>query len=97
MGLDAKVIRAGQANMFLSETFCEAFTNVTGAHIELFNTDGSQGAARGAGVGIGYYSSLESAFNSLECLKQYSPDKAKQDEHKEAYSRWKKVLEHQLS
>jgi xylulokinase len=97
MGLDAKVIRAGQANMFLSETFCEAFTNVTGAEIELYNTDGSQGAARGAGVGIGYYSSLESAFTSLECLKQYSPDKARQDEYNEAYAKWKLELEHQLS
>lgn len=97
MGLDAKVIRAGKANMFLSETFCEAFTNVTGADIELYNTDGSQGAARGAGVGIGYYTSLESAFTGLECLKQYSPDKAKRDEYKEAFAKWKSVLEHQLS
>ncbi len=97
MGLQSTVIRAGKANMFLSETFCEAFTNVTGAAIELYNTDGSQGAARGAGVGVGLYSSLDSAFTNLECLKEYAPDKAKQEQYQEAYADWKTVLENQLT
>lgn len=97
MGLQSKVIRAGKANMFLSETFCEAFTNVTGAVIELFNTDGAQGAARGAGVGVGYYPSMEAAFKNLKCLQHYSPDPHKQSQYQAAYSNWKSILEKQLT
>lgn len=96
MGLQSTVIRAGRANMFLSDTFCEAFTNVTGARIELYNTDGSQGAARGAGAGIGHYSSLEAAFDGLTCLKQYEPEKNKQAAYREAFAEWKQILEKQL-
>jgi xylulokinase len=97
MGLRSTVIRAGEANMFLSKTFCEAFTNVTGARIELFNTDGSQGAARGAGVGIGCYSSLTSAFDGLTCVREIEPDKKKQESYAEAYHHWKTILETQLT
>jgi xylulokinase len=96
MGLQSKVIRAGKANMFLSETFCEAFTNVTGARIELFNTDGSAGAARGAGVGIGYYD-LTSAFKGLTCIGEYEPDDKKKGQYQEAYTYWKKILTSQLN
>lgn len=96
MGLQSKVIRAGKANMFLSETFCEAFSNVTGARIELFNTDGSAGAARGAGVGIGYYT-LSSAFNGLNCIGEYAPDDKKKGQYKDAYETWKKILSSQLT
>ncbi len=96
MGLQSKVIRAGKANMFLSETFCEAFTNVTGARIELFNTDGSAGAARGAGVGVGYYN-LSSAFTGLTCIGEYAPEGKKQEQYKIAYERWSKILSSQLA
>jgi xylulokinase len=96
MGLQSKVIRAGKANMFLSDTFCEAFTNVTGARIELYNTDGSAGAARGAGVGVGHYT-LSSAFDGLSCIGQYEPDKEKSNAYKEGYEHWKKILVSQLA
>jgi xylulokinase len=96
MGLQSKVIRAGKANMFLSKTFCEAFTNITGARIELFNTDGSAGAARGAGVGIGHYT-FSSAFNGLSCIGEYAPEKEKQEKYKNAYEKWKTILSSQLT
>src|SRR5690606_29183512 len=57
MGMQLNTVRAGHANMFLSPIFREAFTNITGAVVELYDTDGSQGAARGAGIGAGVYSS----------------------------------------
>lgn len=97
MGLQSQVVRAGKANMFLSELFCETFTCTTGAVVELYNTDGSQGAARGAGVGIGYYPSIESAFSGLECLRQYTPSKEKAAAYQAAYQRWKEVLKTNLS
>jgi xylulokinase len=96
IGLAATVIRAGRANMFLSDTFCEAFTNVTGARLELFNTDGAQGAARGAGVGKGIYSSMESAFSGLKCIAQFNPEADRQSRYQEAFSDWKRILKNQL-
>lgn len=97
MEIEAKTIRAGQANMFLSEIFCEAFCNITGATIELVNTDGAQGAARAAGIGLGYYKNMEDAFSGLTCLKKYEPKPNLQKEYKDAYITWKALLEKQLT
>lgn len=97
MGLKSTVVRAGQANMFLSDVFSEAFVNTTGTQVELFNTDGAQGAARAAGVGSGTYSSMASAFDGLTCLRQIEPDRRKQDAYSEAYDNWKNILHQQLT
>ena len=75
MGMEARTVRAGHANMFLSPIFREAFSTVTGARVELFNTDGAQGAARGAGVGAGVYRSMKEAFVGLTAVKTVDPDK----------------------
>jgi len=65
MGIELKTVKAGNANMFLSPLFAEAFATVTGASVELYNTDGSQGAARGAGIGAGIYKGPEDAFTGV--------------------------------
>ena len=62
MGTAVRTVRAGHANLFLSPLFREVFAAVTGAVVELYDTDGAQGAARGAGFGAGFYSSLDDAF-----------------------------------
>ena len=93
MGLKTSVIRAGHANMFLSELFCETFANVTGMRLELYNTDGSQGAARGAGVGNGYYSTMREAFENLSQNRVHEPDQDQRDQYGEAYLEWKAILE----
>ena len=64
-GIDPGLIRAGSANMFLSPVFREALSCITGVEIHLYNTDGSIGAARGAGIGCGYYKSAKEAFPGL--------------------------------
>src|SRR5690606_11286130 len=69
MGLETKVIRAGHANMFLSPLFREAFVNTTGGRVELYDTDGSKGAALGAGVGAGVYGSFSDAFGGLRLIQ----------------------------
>lgn len=93
VGVMAKVVRAGEANMFLSPVFREIFVNTTGATLELYNTDGAQGAARGAGIGAGIYKSYEEAFLSLECLVTTEPDNEKRMVYREVFDNWKNQLE----
>jgi len=93
VGVEAKNIRAGQANMFLSPLFREIFANTTGSTIELFDTDGASGAARGAGVGVGYYKNFSEAFVGLKRITTIEPDKKLQEQYSEAYQKWLRVLE----
>ena len=93
MGLKINTVRAGKANMFLSPLFVEAFANTTGATIELFNTDGAQGAARAAGVGAGYYSSTNESFKGLKILERIEPQSNLQKQYQDAYSNWLNALE----
>jgi xylulokinase len=92
MGLKSNVIRAGHANMFLSQVFREAFVNTTGARLELYNTDGSKGAALGAGVGAGVYHSFKEAFTGLTSVDQVEPDPIKSEQYQLAYTHWKNNL-----
>ena len=89
-GIGTSTIRAGFANMFRSDVFCETLAGVSGSTIELFDTDGSLGAARGAGIGAGIYASFDQAFESLERRKVVEPGPGN---HAEAYARWKSHLE----
>ncbi len=90
MGIELKTIRASFGNMFMSDVFCETLAGVSGATIELYETDGSLGAARGAGVGAGIYGSIEEAFQSLEKRKAIKPGEG---EYQEAYAAWKRHLD----
>jgi xylulokinase len=92
-GIKPAIIRAGNANMFLSPIFRETLANVSGATIELYETDGSVGAAKGAGVGAGIYKSFGEAFRSLKKLAVIEPNKSQVSATTEAYQNWKSVLE----
>jgi xylulokinase len=96
MGLKSNVIRAGNANMFLSPIFREAFVNTTGVKLERYDTDGAKGAALGAGVGAGIFSSFEEAFAGLKCIGAEIPDKEKQEKYSKAYEKWRLVLDRVL-
>lgn len=93
MGIDIDVIRAGNANMFLSPVFRDTLSGVTGAVIELFDTNGAVGAAKGAGIGAGIYQSAEEAFASLKKIDVIEPDGLKADRYCAAYSIWKERLD----
>lgn len=95
-GIRASVIRAGNANMFLSPVFRETLAALTNATIELYNTDGSQGAARAAGVGAGIFPSASDAFGGLKIVETVSPDKTLQKPVSEAFNNWKNILRKQL-
>ena len=87
MGMNVNKIHAGHANMFLSPIFRETLAGVTGAVIDLYDTDGSVGAAKGAGIGAGIYKDNNEAFATLEKLAVIEP--ARQDEYAQAYELWK--------
>jgi xylulokinase len=92
VGITSRVIRAGRANMFLSPLFRQSLATVTGTAIELYDTDGAAGAARGAGLGAGLYRSPAEAFASLEKVATVEPDTAAKEASEEAYMRWKSYL-----
>ena len=92
MGMDIRKIHAGRANMFLSEIFRNTLAGVSGATIELYETDGSVGAAKGAGMGCGLYRNNDEAFATLKKLAVIEPDEAKRGEYLNAYARWKETL-----
>ena len=92
MGMDIKNIHAGKANMFLSPLFRDTLAGVSGATIELYETDGSAGAAKGAGIDAGIYKDHNEAFASLKKLAVIDPDEANRSAYLEAYSAWKEEL-----
>ena len=92
MGMDITKIHAGKANMFLSDVFRNTLAGVSGAQIELYETDGSVGAAKGAGIGCGYYKNNSEAFATLEKLAVIEPDERHRPEYLAAYAEWKEHL-----
>ncbi|MFD2034789.1 xylulokinase [Belliella marina] len=93
MGLNLNTVKAGHANMFLSPLFRETFIHMNEVALELYDTDGSQGAARGAGVGLGLYNSTDEAFVGLEKLASLEPEPNKLEIYKEVYANWLANLE----
>lgn len=88
MGIETETIRAGHANLFLSPIFRQTLANITGATIELYNTDGAIGAARGAGIGVGIYENTREAFATLKKIRVIAPDYKDVEATKAAYERW---------
>lgn len=92
MGMDIHKIHAGKANMFLSDVFRNTLAGVSGATIELYDTDGSVGAAKGAGIGAGIYKDHDEAFATLEKLQVIEPEEKHRTEYLHAYAEWKERL-----
>jgi xylulokinase len=90
-GISPSVIRAGRANMFLSDVFTDAFVNATNTPVELYDCDGSVGAALGAGIGAGIYSGMREAFHERRPSKRVAPGHAA--EYDALYGKWKADLE----
>ena len=93
MGMNVQKIHAGHANMFLSPIFRETLAGVTGAVIELYDTDGSVGAAKGAGMGAGFYKDNNEAFATLDKLAVIEPDAANKAAYEDAYLHWLECMQ----
>ena len=96
MGMNIQVIRAGNANMFLSSIFRQTLSSISNAVIELYDTDGAAGAARAAGLGVGFYANTNEAFSALEKIAIIEPEVDKKEQYQEAYNRWTNYLEKML-
>lgn len=96
MGINIDVIRAGNANLFLSPVFRNTLAGVTGAVIELYDTNGAVGAAKGAGIGAGIYKNAEEAFASLKKLHVIEPDGLAADKYCMAFEAWKACLHREM-
>ena len=94
-GMQPSVIRAGKANMFLSDVFTSCFVNATNVPVELHDCDGSVGAAKGAGIGVGYYKTAKQAFTNTDPLNLVEPTQAKL--YDELYGEWKELLDKNIN
>lgn len=96
IGMKINRIHAGHANMFLSPIFRDTLAGVSGAIIDLYDTDGAVGAAKGAGIGAGIYRDNTEAFASLVKLDEIHPA-SDRTPYIDAYARWKKCLQATLN
>jgi xylulokinase len=92
MQIPLNIFRAGNANMFLSKVFRQVFSDVTGAVVEIYETDGAQGAARAAGVGAKFYADYAESYHGLKKIMQIIPDMAATEDYRSLYQRWKEDL-----
>ena len=89
-GMQPSVIRAGKANMFLSDVFTNCFVNATNIPVELHDCDGSVGAAKGAGIGVAFYKSPKDAFSNAVPIDLVEPTQSKL--YDQLYSEWKELI-----
>lgn len=92
MNVSSQLVRAGKGNMFLSDVFVDAFVNSCQTTVELYDTDGAEGAARAAGFGLGYYSNRQEMFSGLKIISAHEPQTERVEQHLAAYDRWKALL-----
>ncbi|MDO6746718.1 xylulokinase [Gilvimarinus sp. 1_MG-2023] len=92
IGGSCEVIKVAKGNMFLSDVFAHTFASTTQAAIEIYDTDGAAGAARGAALGSAYYASANEAFAGLKCIDVIEPDAAQAEQYQAAYQHWQEQL-----
>lgn len=89
-GIHPTMIRAGRANMFLSEAFANSFVNTLNVPLEIYESDGSAGAAIGAGLGAGIYKNEQEAFQYFKPVQMVEPTDSKL--YDDLYAKWKEQL-----
>jgi xylulokinase len=94
-GINPHVVRAGKANMFLSDVFTQSFADVNNVAVEFYEGDGSFGAAIGAGIGAGIFADAASAFAKRKPVGVAEPKQTAL--YEELYQNWKRVLKNQMN
>lgn len=96
-GMHPNIIRAGKSNLFLSDLFVETFVNITGVPVELYKSDGSVGAAIGAGLGAKVFGNAQDAFKNFQPIERVEPNKSLQGQLEVAYAEWKALLDNRCN
>lgn len=96
LGMDAKVIKVGNDNLFQSKIFSMTIANLLGVNVELIKTTGAAGAAKASGIGVGVYCNLEEAIKTNEIEHIYKPESSN-EEFRKAYDIWELDLTRLLS
>ncbi len=91
-GIAPSVIKVGNDNLFQSKIFSETLANLLGCNIEIIQTNGAAGAAKGSGIGSGYYQNFAEAVSKNEIEKVYHPDSDTTDDYLNAYQAWEEDL-----
>jgi xylulokinase len=94
-GIQPSVVRAGKANLFLSEVFTKAFATLNQVIVEFYEGDGSFGAAIGAGIGARYYATPQEAGSRRKPIGVMEPDN--QETYEYIYQDWKTLLDQRLA
>ncbi|MAS39401.1 MAG: carbohydrate kinase [Flammeovirgaceae bacterium] len=89
-GVNVETVKVGKANLFLSKVFRESFINSANVKLQMFDTNGAEGAARGAALGSGYYEDATEAFGSLKIISEEIPNG--QNTYLDRYKDWKNFL-----
>ncbi|WP_116108176.1 xylulokinase [Lewinella sp. IMCC34191] len=97
LGVKLSTIRVGNDNMFQSDVFAFTISTLTGATIEIHNTNGAVGAALAAGVAAGMSPDLNAAVGQQEVLGRVEPKESDKAALEKAYARWESALEKALA
>ena len=89
-GIQPKIIRAGNDNLFRSEIFSQTLANLIDSEIEIYDTTGAIGAARACILKDGDYKKY-SGFVANDYVGTFKP-KEQNTAYVEAYEHWKKEL-----
>nr|WP_298927351.1 FGGY family carbohydrate kinase [uncultured Allomuricauda sp.] len=89
-GIEAKVIRAGNDNLFRSEIFANTIATLIQQEIEIYNTTGAVGAARACTIASNGYDTFSSLMKN-DHVMTYMPFKDR-EQYQKAYNDWKKEL-----
>ena len=81
--------------MFLSEEFTSAFVNTLNVPVQLYQCDGSHGAAIGGGIGAGVYTDAAEGFTNFAPLVNVQP--SSDHPYEALYQRWREQLEKNLN
>jgi xylulokinase len=95
-GIKPTKLKAGFANMYLSDVFAQTIVNAANVSVDLLESDGAFGAALGAGLGLKYYKTEDEAVANIKHIKTINPSSAELSQTKTAYESWKELVKQKL-
>ena len=94
--IQPSVIKVGNDNLFLSQTFTKTLANLLRCNIEVYETTGATGAAKASMVALGIYEKIDDAIKRCKPIQtiEYSTS---DHQYVESYGLWLKELNNLLT